>query len=119
MSKLRGVAGVSLRRAGRVDGRHPGAGPVPAEQEPLGGQLAVRVDDEASRDAEVRGKHPWSTAAGSRRQPAGADGVAQPVGELAVQRFRRGPVEFDQQLRTEVVPETAMKVVPILRPLRN
>ena len=33
-------------------------------------------------------------------EPAGADGGAQPVGELAVQRFGRGAVEFDQQLRT-------------------
>jgi hypothetical protein len=31
-------------------------------------------------------------------QPTGADGVAQPVGELAVQRLGRGAVELDQKL---------------------
>ena len=42
------LAGITLRRAGGVDRRHARPGPVPAEQEPLGGQLAVRVHDEAT-----------------------------------------------------------------------
>jgi hypothetical protein len=35
-----------------------------------------------------------------RREPTGPDGVAQPVGELAVQRFGPGAVKFDEKLRT-------------------
>jgi hypothetical protein len=73
---------------------------VPAEQEALGDQLAVGVDHESARDPEVRGEHPRRRQAGVWREPAGADGVAQPVGELAMQRIGCRPVKLDQQLRT-------------------
>jgi hypothetical protein len=73
---------------------------VLAEQETLRRQLAVRVDHQPARDPEIGGKHPGRGEPDLRREPAGADGVTQPVGELAVQRFLPGPVEFDKQLRS-------------------
>jgi hypothetical protein len=73
---------------------------VQAAQKPLGGQLAVRVYDETSRDAEIRGKHPGRRQSHRGRQPARANGVTQTVGELSVQRLQRGAVQLDQQLRT-------------------
>jgi hypothetical protein len=71
---------------------------VPAQQEALGDQLAVGVDDQAPRDPEVGREDPRRRHPGVRSQPTGADGVAQPVGELAVQRLSRGAVEFDEKL---------------------
>jgi hypothetical protein len=73
---------------------------VPAEQEPLGRQLAVRVHHEATGDAKIVGQYAGRRQPCRRRQSAGPDGVAQTVGELAMQRFRRGSVEFDEQLWT-------------------
>jgi len=86
---------------------------VPAEQESLGGQLAVRLYDEAARDAEVRGKH-----TGRRRRVAGARRpvrmvVAQTVGELRWQGLRCGTVEARSSSTSssgpEVVPEIIIK----------
>jgi len=72
---------------------------VSAQQEPFGDQLAVRVDDKPSRHAEVRREHPRRRHPGVRRELAGADGGAQPVAQLAVQRFWSCPVQLDEQLR--------------------
>ena len=100
-SRRRSVASHSaLRCAGRVDGGHPGAGAMPAQQKALGHQLAVRVHDEPPGDPEVGREHPGRRQPGVWGEPAGPDGGAQPVGELAVQRLRRGAVEFDQELWT-------------------
>lgn len=46
------------RDARRVDHGDPGARTLPARQKPLGGQLAVCIDDEPARDAEVGCEHP-------------------------------------------------------------
>ena len=78
---------------------------MPAQQEALRDQLAVCVDDEASRDAEVGGEYPRRRHPGVRRESAGADGGAQPVAQLAVQRFGTCPVQLDEELGTAAARE--------------
>jgi hypothetical protein len=68
------------RRTGRIDRRDLSTRAVAADQETLGNQLAVRVDDEPAGHSEVRREHPRRGQSGLRREPAGADGVAQAVG---------------------------------------
>jgi hypothetical protein len=72
-----------------------------ALQEALGDELAVRVDDEASRDLEVGGEHATGGQPGLRREPAGPDRVPQTVCKLTMQSLgTTGPVQLDEQLRT-------------------
>lgn len=53
----RAVERIRRRRPRRVHGGHHGARSVPAQQEPLGGELAVGVDHQATRHPEVGGEH--------------------------------------------------------------
>jgi len=70
-------------------------------QEPLCDELAVRVDDEASRHLEVCGEHATGRQTGFRREPSRPDRVPQAIGQLAMQRAgTTGPVQLDEQLRT-------------------
>ncbi|MGZ5364213.1 MAG: hypothetical protein ACXWZR_09200 [Mycobacterium sp.] len=78
---------------------------MPAEQETLGDQLAVGIDDESARDPEVGGEHPGRRQPGVRRQAAGADRVTQTVGELVVHGSGAALSSSTSSSGPEVVPE--------------
>lgn len=60
---------------GRVDSGNRCARALLALQEALGDELAVRVNDEASRHLEVCGEHATGGQSGFRCEPTGPDRV--------------------------------------------
>ena len=65
-ARERGVARDGVRGRGDRPRRHPRRRARPHGEVPLGGELAVRLDHHAARDAELRGQRP------ARRQPSPA-----------------------------------------------
>ena len=97
----------------------------------LGGDLRVRLADDAARDVEGLGEHAGGGQAGARRRAAAGDRGADRVLELRAQGLGRAAVERGEQLQsgsvhrrrsgsvgraTRTVPCSAMSDMPELRP---
>ena len=87
------------RRGGGPRRGYEGAGAGPCHQISLGEELAVRVDDQAAGYAQIRCKRPGRGQPRVRRQPAGANGLAQAVLKLRPHGPAHAPVQLEEQLR--------------------
>ncbi len=77
---------------------HQGAGPSAGHQVPLGDQLVVGLDHDLAGELQVGGQHPGRRQRRAGRQPARADGRAQPVLDLRPQVSGPGAVKGQEQL---------------------
>jgi hypothetical protein len=82
----------------RPHGRHPGARPLPGDEEALGDELLVGLHDDAAARPQVPGQLPAGREPDAGGQPARPDGRPQLAGDLGGQ-VAGAPVDLELQVR--------------------